>query len=113
MKRLASGVLAAALLATTVSPASAQTNTAPQTSPVPLQNAPGTGGTSKPGMQGLAGSKSGPAVRESSGSSDKTTTKQQDESKVPGLSGGESGPAVKRPTSPALSTTPQEPSPPK
>jgi hypothetical protein len=67
------------------------------------QHAPGTGGTSKPGVRGLPGSKSGPAVtpsgKTSSGSSSGTaaTTRQRDQSGVPGLPGSKSGPAVTSP----------------
>jgi hypothetical protein len=64
------------------------------------QNAPGTGGTSKPGVTGLPGSKSGPATTSSgepTPSANSRTTKSHDESKVPGLPGSKSGPAVKSP----------------
>jgi len=81
------------------------------------QNAPGTGGTSKPGTPGLPGSKSGPGesmtVGEGSatrsagglvsnapgtGSNGSEITKQQDQSGVRGLPGSKSGPTVKSPS---------------
>jgi hypothetical protein len=58
------------------------------------QNAPGTGGTSKPGAAGLPGSKSGatktPESLPQSGSSTPPTL-QQDQSRVPGITGSKSG----------------------
>jgi hypothetical protein len=63
------------------------------------QNAPGTGGTSKPGVTGLPGSKSGatktPESLPQSGSSSPPTL-QQDQSKVPGMTGSKSGMAPKQ-----------------
>jgi hypothetical protein len=63
------------------------------------QNAPGTGGTSKPGVAGLPGSKSGPTRtpedQAQSGSSTPETL-QQDQSKVPGMQGTKSGMAPKK-----------------
>jgi hypothetical protein len=78
----------------------------------PLATSPD--GTSKPGVPGLPGNKSGPAVRApsdagSSGSSSAgsmsgsstsgspATTQQQDVSKVPGLPGNKSGPSTRSP----------------
>ncbi|MDB5394110.1 MAG: hypothetical protein JWM91_1616 [Rhodospirillales bacterium] len=65
------------------------------------QNAPGTGGTSKPGVAGLPGSKSGPTETSSgktrSDTSNTSTTKHHDESKVPGLPGSKSGPTATSP----------------
>lgn len=55
------------------------------------QNAAGTGGTSKPGVQGKPGSKSGTTVAPESGSSSNAI--QQDQSKVPGMRDTESGTA--------------------
>jgi hypothetical protein len=63
------------------------------------QNAPGTGGTSKPGVAGLPGSKSGPTkTPESLPQSGSSTppTLQQDQSKVPGMTGSKSGMAPKQ-----------------
>jgi hypothetical protein len=67
------------------------------------QNAPGSGGVSKPGTAGLPGSKSGPVDRapggkmpESSGSS---AAPQQDQSKVPGMPGSKAGPTERSPRS--------------
>ncbi len=62
-------------------------------------NAPGTGGTSRPGVPGLPGSKSGPAVRSqgSDPSSGDSTTTHQDPSGVRGLPGSKAGPAVNPP----------------
>ncbi|HVJ54171.1 MAG TPA: hypothetical protein VM689_17020 [Aliidongia sp.] len=74
--------------------AQSQTATPPQGSPGTMsqQNAPGAGGTSKPGTAGLPGSKSGPTAKPSStGAPANSTTPQQDQSKVPGKSGAESG----------------------
>ena len=60
------------------------------------QNAPGTAGTSKPGVPGLPGTKSGPTVTPSG-----TTTPEAlrnhpsgDQSGVQGLPGNKSGPAA-------------------
>ena len=96
-----SGLAAVALAASAfAAPSFAQTQTSPQ------QNQAGTGGTSKPGVQGLPGSKSGPTVKSSDPTSTQraanpqtgtgsdqgnTTTKNQDESKVPGKPGSKSG----------------------
>lgn len=66
------------------------------------QNAPGTGGTSKPGVPGKPGSKSGPTTTPSGAApstANKDMTKSHDESKVPGLPGSKSGPAAKQPDS--------------
>jgi hypothetical protein len=104
MKSFIVGSLAAASLiaGALINPSQAQTQTNQQ------QNQPGTGGTSKPGVQGLPGSKSGPTMKSTDPtatqraakpeSSDQTSTptKNQDESKVPGLPGGKSGPATKK-----------------
>jgi hypothetical protein len=63
------------------------------------QNAPGTGGTSKPGVAGLPGSKSGATkTPESLPQSGSTTppTLQQDQSRVPGITGSKSGMAPKQ-----------------
>ena len=97
MKSLLSSVALSALVA--ILPAWSQT-TAPATgAPSNEQNAPGTGGTSKPGTPGLPGSKSGPAAGTSSGTSVPDATSSpatsKDEGKVPGLPGGKSGPAAK------------------
>jgi hypothetical protein len=96
-----SGLAIVALVASAFAvPSFAQTQTNPQ------QNQAGTGGTSKPGVQGLPGSKSGPTVKSSDPTSTQraanpqtgtgsdqgnTATKNQDESKVPGKPGSKSG----------------------
>jgi hypothetical protein len=70
------------------------------------QNAPGTGGVSKPGVPGKPGSKAGPTVSPSTGSSlpeASDTTKLQDQSKVPGLSGSKSGPSSSKSSGAAAS----------
>jgi len=67
------------------------------------QNEPGTGGTSKPGVKGDPGGKSGPAANDagtepsSSGSATSGTdgAAGSDNSKVPGQPGNKSGPAQK------------------
>ena len=64
------------------------------------QNAPGAAGTSKPGVPGLPGSKSGPTVTPSGNTvSDTKTHSSGDQSGVPGLPGSKSGPAAKPSTS--------------
>jgi hypothetical protein len=103
---LVSGLAAAALVAGALtSPSFAQTQSNQQV-------APGTGGTSKPGVQGLPGSKSGPAAKSGNakqptqraanpeagqrtgGKTGNPTTMHQDESKVPGKPGSKSGPSA-------------------
>jgi hypothetical protein len=103
---LVSGLAAAALVAGALtSPSFAQTQSNQQV-------APGTGGTSKPGVQGLPGSKSGPAAKSGNakrptqraanpeagqrtgGETGNPTTMHQDESKVPGKPGSKSGPTA-------------------
>jgi hypothetical protein len=102
---LVSGLAVAALAAGALtSPSFAQTQSS-------QQMAPGTGGTSKPGVQGLPGSKSGPAAKsgkakqptqraanpeagQRTGGKTGNPTMQQDESKVPGKPGSKSGPAA-------------------
>jgi hypothetical protein len=62
-------------------------------------NAPGAGGTSKPGVSGAPGSKSGPAAG-SQGSAPSTSdpaTTHQDPSGVRGMPGSKSGPATNPP----------------
>jgi hypothetical protein len=105
---IVSGIAAAALAASSLAaPSFAQTQTNQQ------QNQPGSGGVSKPGVQGLPGSKSGPTTgpaagpkaqaapsmqraakpETESGSDEKgEMTKNQDQSKVPGKPGNKSGP---------------------
>ena len=105
MKLLLGGVAFAALLMAGLPAWSQTSGTHSGTqSPSNEQNAPGTGGVSKPGMTGQPGNKSGPSVREPSdgstaGSSGSSTsnTHLQDQSKVPGLPGGKSGPAAQDP----------------
>jgi len=77
-------------------PTWAQTTQQMPRHPSNTQNAPGEGGTSKPGVPGHAGTESGPSP--SSGSSmpgakdsGPSVTRQRDQSKVPGLPGGKSG----------------------
>ncbi len=97
------------LIAAMALPSLAQTNAPSTTGKLPAaeqQNAPGQGGTSKPGVPGVPGIKSGPADKSSSGAgagvTGKTTPSQgaagSDESKVPGLPGNKSGPAEKAPS---------------
>ena len=58
------------------------------------QNAPGTAGTSKPGVAGLPGSKSGPTVTPSGNAVPETKSHPSgDQSGVQGLPGNKSGPA--------------------
>ena len=65
------------------------------------QDAPGTAGTSKAGVPGLPGSKSGPTVMPSGNTVPEGARNQPsgDQSGVPGLPGNKSGPAVKPPVS--------------
>ena len=109
MKPFASGIAVAALLAAL----SACEHRAAQSNEPSLsnqQNAPGTGGVSKPGVAGMPGNESGAAVRAPSGSSTMSggtsNAQQQDQSKVPGLPGGKSGPAIRQPSGGTGSTTP-------
>jgi hypothetical protein len=97
----AAGILALVAMALPAAAASDQPGTNGQGSSA-QQNAPGHGGTSKPGIAGKPGSKSGPTARHNkngstagSGSSTKETVRHQDESKVPGKPGSKSGPTVK------------------
>jgi hypothetical protein len=58
------------------------------------QSPPGTGGTSKAGVPGLPGSKSGPTVTPSGNTLPQTKSYQSgDQSGVKGLPGNKSGPA--------------------
>lgn len=117
---IVSGLAAAALFAGGLATPSLAQNQTDQ------QMAPGTGGTSKPGVQGMPGGKSGATVKPSSkpgvpeqkaaipdsgmksnqrtGAPTGNTTINQDESKVPGMSGNKSGPAA--PKQKDESTTP-------
>jgi len=115
MKALIISSFAAAALAASAltSPSIAQTQSDQQVQP-------GTGGASKPGVQGLPGSKSGPTVKSNqgmpapsaqqrsavtpqtgqdpgalTGGQNDNAAKAQDESKVPGKPGGKSGPAAR------------------
>src|SRR5690348_1287115 len=103
MRKILSLAAAAALMTATL-PAWAQTTTSPSSkSDQQMQNAPGSGGTSKPGVSGQAGNKSGPAAKENGSSSSSTGSSgsstppsalpSQDSSKVPGLPGNKSGPS--------------------
>ena len=87
-------IAAAAAMLAVASPAWSQTSQ--QSQPQSNDQAPGMGGVSKPGLAGKPGSKSGPTVTPSSGTSVPSGTnagRSGDESKVPGKPGGKSGPA--------------------
>lgn len=98
MKKLFGGVAVAALVAFTL-PAWAQGVTA-QGQPM-RDNAPGSAGTSKPGVPGLPGSKSGPTVTPSGNTVPEAIRAHPsgDQSGVRGLPGNKSGPAVAPPGS--------------
>ncbi len=97
MNKLLSGIATAAIVALAL-PAWAQGVTT-QGQPT-QQNAPGTAGTSKPGVAGLPGSKSGPTVTPSGNTVSETKTHPSgDQSGVQGLPGNKSGPAVTPPGS--------------
>jgi hypothetical protein len=97
MKELLSGVAMAAIVALAL-PAWAQGVTT-QGQPT-RDNPPGTAGTSKPGVPGLPGNKSGPTVTPSGNTASETTARPSgDQSGVKGLPGNKSGPAVKPPSS--------------
>jgi hypothetical protein len=96
MNKFLTGVAMAAIVALAL-PAWAQGVTT-QGQPT-QQNAPGAAGTSKPGVPGLPGSKSGPTVTPSGNTVPETKTHPSgDQSGVPGLPGNKSGPA-ERPSS--------------
>jgi opacity protein-like surface antigen len=63
------------------------------------QNAPGTGGMSKPGVPGEPGTKSGTTVapddKDRQSGTSQSNAIQQDQSKVPGMKGNKSGEAPK------------------
>ena len=93
MNKLLSGAAMAAIVVL-ASPAWAQGVTTQGQST--RENAPGTAGTSKPGVPGLPGSKSGPTVTPSGKTVPDTRTQTSgDQSGVQGLPGNKSGPAVK------------------
>jgi hypothetical protein len=95
MKTLLSGVALATILALT-SPGWAQGVTT-QGQPSG-QNAPGTAGTSKAGVPGLPGGKSGTTVTPSGKVPENTRSRPSgDQSGVQGLPGNKSGPTVKPP----------------
>lgn len=97
MKKVLCGVAVAAIVAGTL-PAWSQTNQMQGQSP--QQNAPGTGGTSKPGVPGLPGSKSGPTVTRSGNTlPEAKTSPSGDQSGVKGLPGNKSGPTERPSTS--------------
>jgi hypothetical protein len=97
MSKLFSGVAMAAIVVLAL-PAWAQGVTT-QGQPT-RENAPGTAGTSKPGVPGLPGSKSGPTVTRSGNTTPESTARPSgDQSGVQGLPGNKSGPAVKAPAS--------------
>ena len=89
--------LAAPALAQDTNPANSNSTNGTQ------QYQPGTGRTSKPGVQGDTGSKNGPAAKDSSGQqSDKMNSGSEgastgaagsDNSNVPGEAGGKAGPS--------------------
>jgi hypothetical protein len=93
MNKLLNGVATAAIVVLAL-PAWAQGVTT-QGQPT-RENAPGTAGTSKPGVPGLPGSKSGPTVSPSGNTAPENRTQTSgDQSGVHGLPGNKSGPAVK------------------
>lgn len=103
MRKIVS-LAAAAALVTASLPAWSQTN--PSKSDEQTQNAPGSGGVSKPGVPGQPGNKSGPAAKKSEttrgmgstgSSTPSTATPSQDSSRVPGLPGNKSGPSDRAP----------------
>ncbi|MGA7259765.1 MAG: hypothetical protein WA709_36710 [Stellaceae bacterium] len=98
MRKLVSGLAVAAIVALAVPAWGQGVTTQGQPSG---QNAPGTAGTSKAGVPGLPGSKSGPTVMPSGNTVPEATRNQPsgDQSGVPGLPGNKSGPAVKPPAS--------------
>jgi hypothetical protein len=98
MKKLFGGIAVAAMVALAV-PVWAQGVT---TKGEPVQdNPPGAAGTSKPGVPGLPGSKSGPTVTPSGKTAPEANSARPsgDQSGVRGLPGNKSGPAVTPPGS--------------
>lgn len=90
MKKLLCGVAVVTMVAGAL-PGWSQTNQLQGQST--QQNAPGAGGTSKPGMPGLPGSKSGPTVTPSGNTLPEAQTHPSgDQSGVRGLPGNKSGP---------------------
>ena len=97
LKQLLSGAAVAAIVSASL-PAGAQGVTT-QGQPT-HQNAPGTAGTSKAGVPGLPGSKSGPTVTPSGTTLPEARNNPSgDQSGVQGLPGNKSGAAVKPPGS--------------
>ena len=97
MNKLLSGIATAAIIVLAL-PAWAQGVTTQGQST--RDNPPSTAGTSKPGVPGLPGSKSGPTVTPSGNTVSETKTHSSgDQSGVPGLPGSKSGPAAKPSTS--------------
>ena len=97
MNKVLSGVAMAAIVML-ASPAWAQGVTT-QGQPT-RANPPGTAGTSKPGVPGLPGSKSGPTVSPSGSTAPETRTHPSgDQSGVQGLPGNKSGPTERPSTS--------------
>ena len=99
MNNFVSGAFMVAVVAAAAAPSWAQTNP-PQTGAQMQAGqsiAPGTGGVSKPDMQGLPDTESGPAVTPSGTTlPDRSQLKRSgDESHVEGSPDTESGPAVK------------------
>ena len=88
MKTLLAGIAMVCLIVA-VQPAGAG-NGSLQLSQNTQNNAPGAGGTSKPGMAGAPGSKSGPAAKPSGAAG-------ADESGVKGMPGNKSGPSAREP----------------
>jgi hypothetical protein len=119
MQRLLFGVTLTAMLTATSWLSAQPTPPTPGTQLPTERHSPGTGGVSKPGTPGLPGSKSGPSVREPSGTSGSSTSgasdttsgpgsanpgpvhtggaQLQDQAKVPGRPGTKSGSSVKEP----------------
>ena len=98
MKKLFGGIALAAMVALAV-PVWAQGVT---TKGEPVQdNPPGAAGTSKPGVPGLPGSKSGPTVTPSGNTAPEAaqTRPSGDQSGVQGLPGNKSGPTQRPSTS--------------
>ncbi len=97
MNKVFSGVAIAAIVVL-ASPAWAQGITT-QGQPT-RENPPGKAGTSKPGIPGLPGSKSGPTVTPSGNTVSETKTHSSgDQSGVQGLPGNKSGPTDRPSTS--------------
>jgi hypothetical protein len=115
MKPLLTLAVAGAISAIATLPVQAQSTSSPPSTMQGQssdQNAPGSGGVSKPGISGAPGSKAGPAAKggnaSDTGVSGSSTAPQQDQSKVPGLPGGKSGATEKSPRSSTSGTNDKE-----